>query len=494
MRNLIYILFFASSFMQCQNLETLDRLRAQQNVIPPVQEVLAFPSALGAGANSIGGRGGQVIHVTTLNWDGPGSLKEAIQTTGPRIIVFDVSGEIDATSQGYFEDLINGPLYNNLTIAGQSAPHGGITLKTTHNIFNNVSDVIIRYIRFRVDTQNFNEDALWFLTGQNIIFDHCSFSHGWDEALDISSSTSISSNITIQSCIFADSKTGILLGADTREAATPLDDFGDFSFINNAITNISHRFPNPTGRGHYDIINNVVYNWKERIVRITQDGTYNILNNYYKPSLEGLRREGWFSGNADLTVRLNKLQLQLGETPLIHTKGNIVTGQRETPLNDDSDMWQYFAGSNAAYPEGSPVALQYFTNVQFELAGVPFDIKPANQAYTDVLNDVGANKTLNADGTINHYLDTKDASDILMIQNDGFVSRVDYNFEYPFREDIPFPIIPQNTRLSGFYGINPHIPQAFLSAKGVTNTLTVHNELAPSGYTWLEEYLNQVDQ
>ena len=84
---------------------------------------LAFPTAKGAGAYSVGGRGGQVIHVTTLDWDAPGGLKEAIQTTGPRIIVFDVSGVIDATSQAGFSDIINGSEYDNLTIAGQTAPN-----------------------------------------------------------------------------------------------------------------------------------------------------------------------------------------------------------------------------------------------------------------------------------------------------------------------------------------------------------------------------------
>ena len=55
----------------------------------------AFPGAQGFGAAASGGRGGQVIKVTSLAESGPGSLAEALATPGPRIIVFDVSGVID---------------------------------------------------------------------------------------------------------------------------------------------------------------------------------------------------------------------------------------------------------------------------------------------------------------------------------------------------------------------------------------------------------------
>ena len=87
-------------------------------------------------------------------------------------------------------------------------------------------------------------------------------------------------DITVQNCFFQDSKTGIILGMDTGGNQNPLPDLGNFTFVNNAFSNISHRFPNPQGNGQYDIINNVVYNFKNRLIRITNGGTYNIINNY----------------------------------------------------------------------------------------------------------------------------------------------------------------------------------------------------------------------
>src|SRR5690606_18333501 len=97
-------------------------------------------------------------------------------------------------------------------------------------------------------------DAIWCQQATDVIFDHCSFSHGQDEVLDLSYSQGTSGNVTVQNCLFADSKTGSILGTDTRGEGTPLADLGNFTFVNNVFANISHRFPNPQGRGQYDII------------------------------------------------------------------------------------------------------------------------------------------------------------------------------------------------------------------------------------------------
>ena len=102
----------------------------------------AEPSVKGW-ATTEGGRGGRIIRVTTLNADGPGSFKWAIEQKGPRIVVFEVAGAINLNLGTL---TIKEP---SLTIAGQTAPSPGITL-TRGGVDIAAHDVIIQHIRFRV--------------------------------------------------------------------------------------------------------------------------------------------------------------------------------------------------------------------------------------------------------------------------------------------------------------------------------------------------------
>ena len=113
-------------------------------------ESAAFPGAEGAGAQTTGGRGGQVVHVTNLNPSGPGSLQDAVSAAN-RIVVFDVSGIIDLGAGGSERNGKGGNVVvsqPHITIAGQTAPGEGICLKggTLHV---SADDVMVRYLRSR---------------------------------------------------------------------------------------------------------------------------------------------------------------------------------------------------------------------------------------------------------------------------------------------------------------------------------------------------------
>ena len=113
---------------------------------------LAFPGAEGFGRFAVGGRGGDVYHVTNLNDDGPGSLRHGIKTAAsPRTIVFDLSGTIQLKSELRIKQ-------SYLTIAGQTAPGDGITLRDQTVSLKDCHDIIIRYIRLRLG--NFYRIAL----------------------------------------------------------------------------------------------------------------------------------------------------------------------------------------------------------------------------------------------------------------------------------------------------------------------------------------------
>src|SRR3989344_3574158 len=107
-----------------------------------------FPGAQGFGTNTIAGRGGQIIKVTNLNDTGPGSLRAAVEASGPRIVVFEVSGTITLS-----RDVSIANPY--ITIAGQTAPSPGITLKN-FGISPSTHDILIQHIRVRVGDQGGN--------------------------------------------------------------------------------------------------------------------------------------------------------------------------------------------------------------------------------------------------------------------------------------------------------------------------------------------------
>ncbi len=159
---------------------------------------LAFPGAEGFGANSIGGRGGTVYVVTNLNDDGPGSLRAAVEAKGPRIVVFEISGTIAQKSILR----ITNPY---ITIAGQTAPGGGICLKDNELVIA-ADHVVVRYIRSRAGDNVSNENhGINISRGKNIIVDHCSASWSIDEVLSCTTNGRDLDSVTVQWCFITES-------------------------------------------------------------------------------------------------------------------------------------------------------------------------------------------------------------------------------------------------------------------------------------------------
>lgn len=168
--------------------------------IPAVAAALpAFPGAEGFGGGVTGGRGGAIIKVTTLAESGPGSLREALETPGPRMVVFAVSGVIDLGEPNPDDVFDEGDSSNvlvitegDVTIAGESAPGAGITIRgRLYAAYDEgVGNIVLRHLRVRPTEWTGPEDggeqydALRFSVNDEVIVDHVSVSGGVDENVD----------------------------------------------------------------------------------------------------------------------------------------------------------------------------------------------------------------------------------------------------------------------------------------------------------------------
>ena len=205
----------------------------------------AFPGAGGAGGGAVGGRGGDIYHVFSTADNGPGTLRAAVNTAVTnRTVVFDVSGTINLTNVLVITN-------SYLTIAGQTAPGGGITVAGQMTMVQSAHDVIIRDVRFRRGT---TDDSLQLTNVVNVIADHVS-----TEWSDTAMSTLNSSNVTVQWSIIADTlytnSTPAPLGSSLRYGG------GALSFNHNLYADNFGGNPRLGDNLSLDFVNNVIYNW-----------------------------------------------------------------------------------------------------------------------------------------------------------------------------------------------------------------------------------------
>lgn len=256
----------------------------------------AFLGAEGAGRWARGGRGGQVIAVTNLNDDGPGSLRAAVETRGPRTVIFHVSGTIELTK----------PLrvaHPYLTIAGQTAPGDGICLKGSELQIFDTHDIVVRYLRCRPGDQTSQPgdlDAIGISSATDVLIDHCSATWSTDECLSV---TRDSDRVTVQHCLIAEALTKHSYGSIIASYR------GSISFLHNLYASNRSRNPRPSGHqyetGHeqdpgprIDFRHNALFNWSYGPGYTgTADATserisMNYVGNYLKPARTPRRRTG----------------------------------------------------------------------------------------------------------------------------------------------------------------------------------------------------------
>lgn len=331
---------------------------------------LAFPGAEGFGRYTSGGRGGKVLEVTNLNDSGPGSLRNAIDQSYPRIIVFRVSGTIHLKS---YLKIRNG----NVTIEGQTAPGGGITT-ADYTVEVEADNVIIRYMRFRLgDLTKLADDAANGRDHKNIMIDHCSMS--W--AIDENTSWYDNQHFTLQWCI---------IGESLYHSYHPKGNHGyggiwggmGATFHHNLIADNSSRNPRFNGARYnsthqteiVDFRNNVIFNWGFNSAYGGESGNQNMVNNYFKP---GPATSGGSTHHR--IVQPYDSYTQSNPISKWYVAGNYMAGDATVTANN----WQ-----GGVQPHDSRIPLDSL-KLNNPLDVAPVETQSAVDAYNTVLKDAG---------------------------------------------------------------------------------------------------------
>ncbi len=495
----------------------------------------AFPGAEGHGRFVTGGRGGQIVHVTNLEDSGEGSLRWALSQSGPKTIVFDVSGYIDLKSQ------LN--VTSNTTIAGQTAPEGGITLRYYTLYFGNCDNVIVRFIRSRrsqVKDVNDGADATWGRRRKNIILDHCSFSWSIDEVASFYDNR----NFTMQWCTIGE---GLANPGHSKGAHSYGGIWGgkEASFHHNYLTHIQNRAPRFNGARYewdgwdktkyentvdaerVDFRNNVLYNWGNG------NGSYggpgggyiNIVNNYYQagPGTKNKTNVTQVSvGNSGNSTNENLRNL----CSRYFIEGNYVTAAKE-PENYDWKGVSYDSGLKTVDGEKYMPDTKHRFGEKVEYTEIdgysylrvklddPIDAgtvttQSAKTAYDKVLDYCGA--SLYRDAVDARYMEEARTGTVTYHGKEPFIDKTGKEYPISNTEGIldfindpngvenpntaSFPVLTSVSRPEGFDTDRDGMPDAWELANGLNpdsaddaNEYTVDTK---GLYTNVEVYINQL--
>lgn len=395
----------------------------------------AFPGAQGFGATATGGRGGAVVHVTTLADSGPGSLRAAV-SAGKRIVVFDVGGVIEIKSPLTVPD--------NITLAGQSAPGPGITIYGDSVSFSNSKNVIVRHLRFRQGIESGRGAKTVNVTsGSDMIFDHVSASWGRWDTMGV---TKNSAGITFQHCLFAEA-------IDPQRFGGLIDSSKGITLCGNLWMNNQSR--NPKIKGDLQYINNVVYNWGVSGVPGGHSAAVwrqDVINNLF---VKGP------SSN-------DKILDMFAATDHVYQTGNVADLDRNGVLNGRPVVAADFLGET---PPTFQTAPSNAPPVPVEVLGVP-------EAYRKIVAEVGASRPRDA-------VDKRFIQQLTSLGTRGAIIRRE-------SEVGGQPKIPAVTRPAGFDTDRDGMPDAWERAHGL-NPSDAGDGSADAdgdGYSNVEEYLN----
>lgn len=301
-----------------------------------VNPISVFPGVGGFGVYTQGGRYGEIIKVTNLNDRGPGSLRDAVAAEGPRTVVFEVSGNVELTGS----IIVTNPY---LTIAGQTAPSPGITLKGA-GIRVATHDVFIQHIRARIGDgplgDTYEDRDIFQIVGDDkvhdVVIDRISGSWSLDETIstwDIYGADDVEArrkglrNITISNSMIGEPLSsnlhpkgghpfGLLVGDDSKHVAV----------IGNFQAHVAQRAPLIKAGSTAYVANNVWYDVARPATNVY--GDYG--GAYANPALISYIGNNWVKGP--------------------HTEYDYIVYMHSYPP-DDPNRFEWYAGTKVFFDD-----------------------------------------------------------------------------------------------------------------------------------------------
>jgi hypothetical protein len=442
----------------------------------------AFPSAQGGGAAAAGGRGGSVCVVTTLNDSGRNSFRDCLTRSGPRTVVFRTAGIIW---------LKNGIYVTNpyITIAGQTAPGGGIILagrlmNTDSMVYIETHDVVVRYIRLRVGTGPGHFPAgiggvTGFFVGNadvyNVILDHISIS--WTDNKPVTVWANYGPgihNFTMQWTMTNEGFAGHAVGSNVGNQNGTFTAFTDIDFHRNFWSDYSHRLPLVTQKT-MRLVNNIIYNWSFYATGTEGPQSSDIISNLYKAGPLNAKAQSHELHFTDLSGSSG-----FNGPPSVYLLGNRGPNQP----NSTGDQWAMASRvTKENGDEMGPVPLRWRRSTPLPAEQFPITPDDVNDLENTLLPTVGASERLDCNG---NWVLNRDAVDTRLIN------------EYKTGTGI---IPTSENDVGGFPIIDPGTPCADSDRDGMPDAWEIAHGLNPKdpsdgpklnrdGYTNLEHFLN----
>jgi pectate lyase len=358
----------------------------------PAASLPAFPGAEGFGSTTPGGRGGRIVEVTNLADHGRGSFRACAEAAGPRICVFRTGGTIVVTHQV----VITHP---DLTIAGQTAPGGGVTIRSSPKYGGPTlrvtsHDIVIRGLRIRTGASKARSPQRRSISledgAHDIVIDHCSLSWATDEIVTIIDGVR---DVTVEWSIISEalshsthskgehSKAMLISGKrfNSRSKTTRI------SVHHNLFAHNRDRNPRNSSFGIVDVVNNVIYDWGTKATQVDDNSgtpTLNVVGNFYEqgttrlPTFEryGVTANEASGGKVGVYVQGNlgptRIRASDPERDIVApvNRGSIVSHRYSAPAVSTSTAAEAFddvlAHAGARTPRLDPVDRRVIAGVQ----------------------------------------------------------------------------------------------------------------------------------